>query len=265
MNALTLTRTAVRTTTVAVMSTAVMTATGFGFAQSYAGLYGWALAHRLSGWKADSFPLLVDLFILVGELGLFLLALDGHKLKARVLPWADMALPFATATAGWLVSLWFNVGHVVDASRDDKVTAGVPPVTAMIGLLILLRTVHRYTSKMDQGATGTEPVHHAERADVPAVQPADVLAQAPDVPERAVEPSQDVPEHMPVLTGVPVQRAIGTKVMNHHPLWNTGVERYTESVRTGTPMSQRMLAESLWQANRVLAKSVIDYVKGQES
>src|ERR1700737_2358855 len=62
---------------VGLMATAVLTATAGGFAQSYAGLYNWAKEHGLAGWKADSFPLLVDLFIIVGELGLFLLALDA--------------------------------------------------------------------------------------------------------------------------------------------------------------------------------------------
>ncbi|MFC6937758.1 hypothetical protein ACFQHO_50820 [Actinomadura yumaensis] len=38
------------------MATAVLTATAGGFAQSYAGLYHWALEHGLHGWKAESFP-----------------------------------------------------------------------------------------------------------------------------------------------------------------------------------------------------------------
>lgn len=150
MNALSFTRNTVRTGTVLLMTGIVMVATADGFAQSYSGLYDWALQHRLSGWKAESFPLLVDLFILVGELGLFLLALDGHRLGKSLMAWIDVLIPAAVASVGWLVSLWFNVNHIQFASAEDKVTAGVPPVTAMVGLLILLRTVHRYMAKLDE-------------------------------------------------------------------------------------------------------------------
>lgn len=41
---------------IAFMAAAVLTATAGGFAQSYAGLYHWALEHGLRGWKAESFP-----------------------------------------------------------------------------------------------------------------------------------------------------------------------------------------------------------------
>ncbi len=128
--------------TVALMAVAVLVATGDGFAQSYAGLLKWAAEHHLHTWRADSFPLLVDLFILVGELGLFALALEGHRLTRSALSWTDLALPGGIAAAGWIVSLLFNVG----AARHewaDQVTAAVPPVAAMLGLLVLLRTLHR--------------------------------------------------------------------------------------------------------------------------
>src|SRR5690348_15091068 len=87
--------------TVLLMAIGVLVATGDGFAQSYAGLYRWAVEHHLSEWKAESFPLLVDLFVLVGELGLFALALEGHRLRKSGLSWLDAALPFGIATAGW--------------------------------------------------------------------------------------------------------------------------------------------------------------------
>jgi hypothetical protein len=138
--------------TIAVMGLAVLVASGDGFAQSYAGLYGWAVEHGLSGWKADSFPLMVDVFIGVGELGLFLLAIDGHRLTRSALSWLDLLLPAAVAASGWAASLIFNVGHVAH-DFPTQATAAVPPLASMIGLLVLLRTLHRYVAQAEQRAT----------------------------------------------------------------------------------------------------------------
>jgi Protein of unknown function (DUF2637) len=141
---------------IAFMAIAVMTATAGGFAQSYAGLYHWALEHGLRGWKADSFPLLVDLFIIVGELGLFLLAVDAFVLRRRdMMSWLDFFLPLAIALAGWTASLIFNVGHVGHRSFSYQATAAVPPIVSMLGLFVLLRTLHRYVSR--QSAEEDEP------------------------------------------------------------------------------------------------------------
>ncbi|QXJ20258.1 DUF2637 domain-containing protein [Actinomadura graeca] len=136
---------------IAFMAAAVMTATVGGFAQSYAGLYHWALEHGLRGWKADSFPLLVDLFIIVGELGLFLLAVDAFVLHRRqLLSWLDFFLPLSIALAGWTASLIFNVGHVGHRTFSYQATAAVPPIVSMLGLFVLLRTLHRYVSRQDE-------------------------------------------------------------------------------------------------------------------
>ncbi|WP_158581540.1 DUF2637 domain-containing protein [Actinomadura spongiicola] len=133
---------------IAFMAAAVLTATAGGFAQSYAGLYHWALEHGLRGWKAESFPLLVDLFIIVGELGLFLLAVDAFVLRRRaLLSWLDFFLPLTIALAGWTASLVFNVGHVGHKTFSYQATAAVPPIVSMLGLFVLLRTLHRYVSR----------------------------------------------------------------------------------------------------------------------
>jgi uncharacterized protein DUF2637 len=133
---------------VALMATAVLTATAGGFAQSYAGLYHWALEHGLKGWKAESFPLLVDLFIIVGELGLFLLAIDAYVIRRRqLLSWLDFCLPLTIALAGWTTSLLFNIGHVGSKEFSYQATAAVPPIVAMLGLFVLLRTLHRYVQQ----------------------------------------------------------------------------------------------------------------------
>ncbi|WP_141581311.1 DUF2637 domain-containing protein [Actinomadura sp. WMMA1423] len=140
---------------VALMAAGVLAATGVGFAQSWAGLYGWAIEHGLNDWKAMSFPAMVDVFIGVGELGLFALTLEGHRLRKSALSWADLFLPGAIATTGWGVSLAFNVGHV-DHELSDQLTAAVPPVASMLGLLVLLRTLHRLVTRAPVATTGLD-------------------------------------------------------------------------------------------------------------
>ncbi|WP_329249547.1 DUF2637 domain-containing protein [Actinoallomurus sp. NBC_01490] len=151
-------RTTARYIVVALMGVAVLVATGDGFAQSYAGLYGWAVEHGLHGWKADSFPLMVDLFIAVGELGLFLLAIDGHRLRRSFMAWADLLVPALVAASGWGASLVFNVGHIKVHAFSYRATAAVPPLAAMVGLLVLLRTLHRYVAQADEASSQVREV-----------------------------------------------------------------------------------------------------------
>lgn len=178
-------RNSIRISTLIVMFTAVVIATAAGFAHSYAGLYDWGLAHKLTGWKADTFPLLVDMFILVGELGLFLIALDGLKVRKSVTAWLDILIPSAVIAAGWGASLWFNVNHLDGATKDDQITFAIPPIAAMIGLMILLRTVHRYAARLE--SANTVPAALVAPEPVPPVVPADVPpVLAPTVPAQLV-------------------------------------------------------------------------------
>jgi hypothetical protein len=150
-----------RMVAVTLMGLGVLVATADGFAQSYAGLYGWALEHGLRGWKAESFPLLVDTFVGVGELGMFLLAIDGHKLRKSLLSWVDLLMPGSVAAAGWTASLIFNVGHVEVHDFATQATAAVPPLASMIGLVVLLRTLHRYVAAAEAPAV-VAPLELAE-------------------------------------------------------------------------------------------------------
>jgi hypothetical protein len=177
-------RNSIRLVTLIIMFTAVVIATAVGFAHSYAGLYDWGLAHKLTGWKADTFPLLVDMFILVGELGLFLIALDGLKVRKSVTAWLDILIPSAVIATGWGASLWFNVNHLDGATTDDQITFAIPPIAAMVGLMILLRTVHRYAARLESAALAPEPVpvFDVVHDHVPPVVPADVSARMAPVP-----------------------------------------------------------------------------------
>jgi hypothetical protein len=46
-------------------------------AHSYTGLYSWALHHRLGGWQATSWPAEIDVFLVLGELALYVAYLDS--------------------------------------------------------------------------------------------------------------------------------------------------------------------------------------------
>ncbi|WP_235017997.1 DUF2637 domain-containing protein [Thermomonospora echinospora] len=171
------------------MAAAVLTATASGFAQSYAGLYHWALDHGLSGWKAESFPLLVDLFIIVGELGLFLLAIDAYVIHRRnMLSWLDFCLPLTIAMAGWTASLIFNVGHVGRSEFSYQATAAVPPIVSMLGLFVLLRTLHRYVSQKEEPEEPQKPADGQPRAIAPPV----TLHQVTLMPLRITGPIPQV-------------------------------------------------------------------------
>jgi hypothetical protein len=52
-------------------------------AHSYAGLYAWALHHRLTGWQAVSWPAEIDVFLAVGELALYVAYLDSWPVRQR--------------------------------------------------------------------------------------------------------------------------------------------------------------------------------------
>lgn len=103
-------------------------------AHSYTGLYGWAIHHRLSGWQALSWPAEIDVFLLVGELALYVAYLDEWPLRQRIWPWV-------TAIVGLLVSVAGNVGHVEPlpgspVTLTDRLTAAASPIAAFAGLMI---------------------------------------------------------------------------------------------------------------------------------
>lgn len=301
MNKVKFTRDLIRVVMLSIMAVAVIATTIDGFAQSYAGLYRWGLQHGLHGWKAESFPLLVDAFILIGEIGLFLMALDGHKIRLKEpMTYVDFVLPFTTAAAGWGVSLWFNIARIGDADFATKATYGIPPVTAMVGLLILLRTVHRYTERFEaqNSARNTipgelirqpespEPVPAAQTAGaLPAGEPVPSAGEPENAPESGAErPDEPVPAKPAAVAmlrpepPMPVAESTAmlaqTTAVEHDPLiakmmrhakWPEAVKLYRESIETpGKSLSQRDLAAELGMKNRTLAKAAIDFVNREK-
>lgn len=228
-------------TSVVLMGLGVLVATGDGFVQSYAGLYHWATEQGLTGWKAETFPLLVDLFVIVGELGLFALALEGHRLTRRGLSWVDAALPFGLAAAGWGVSLAFNVG-AVDGGRSAQITAAVAPVASMLGLLVLLRTVHRLITRTPQGP-GEAP---ARVVDGPRTNGATVTAtvDSPPVPDAQIPvPANGTPVLAPVSDPTELQLRAAREFADDITSGRVpGIRAIRQQLKIGQPNAQKVRA-----------------------
>lgn len=108
-------------------------------AHSYAGLYDWAIHHRLTGWQAMSWPAEIDVFLAVGELALYVAYLDAWPTRQRIWPWA-------TALTGLAVSVAGNVGHIqaipgAPVTAADRLTAATSPLAAFAGLSVGLLVV----------------------------------------------------------------------------------------------------------------------------
>src|SRR6516225_7298062 len=121
-------------------------------AHSYAGLYAWALHHRLTGWQAVSWPAEIDVFLAVGELALYVAYLDGWPARQRIWPWM-------TTLVGLIVSVAGNVGHIQPLPGQpvllvDRLTAAASPLAAFAGLtvgLLVLRMNRQHAT------TGSAP------------------------------------------------------------------------------------------------------------
>jgi hypothetical protein len=142
-------------------------------AHSYAGLYGWAVHHRLTGWQALSWPAEIDVFLAVGELALYVAYLDDWPARQRIWPWA-------TALTGLAVSVAGNIGHIQAVPGDpvsvtDRLTAAASPLAAFAGLSVGLLVV-----KM----TRQRQVRHRPAATL-------MLAPPPDPPVLRIRPVQD--------------------------------------------------------------------------
>jgi hypothetical protein len=124
-------------------------------AHSYAGLYDWAVHHRLGGWQAMSWPAEIDVFLAVGELALYVAYLDGWPARQRMWPWA-------TALTGLAVSVAGNIGHIQPwpghpVILADRLTAATSPLAAFAGLSVGLLAVKMTRQPADAAARGKAP------------------------------------------------------------------------------------------------------------
>jgi hypothetical protein len=198
-------------------------------AHSYAGLYDWAVHHRLSGWQAMSWPAEIDVFLAVGELALYIAYLDGWPARHRTWPWATTLTGLAVSVAG-------NIGHIQALPGQpvilaDRLTAATSPLAAFAGLSVGLLVV-----KMTQQAQAST------RGTIPAA--ALALAEHPDVgPEWSAWNSQ--------MTGTvgeiggDLASSGGDGVEPDPGLLDAASAIYQDAAARGERLSQRMLARQL--------------------
>jgi hypothetical protein len=124
-------------------------ASGNALAHSYAGLYDWASTHRLNAWQSLSWPAEIDVFLVIGELALYVAYLDGWSGRHKIWPWI-------TTILGLIVSIVGNIGHIQPLPGQpvtiaDRLTAATSPLAAFsgltIGLLVLKMTRQRALPK----------------------------------------------------------------------------------------------------------------------
>jgi hypothetical protein len=208
-------------------------ASGNALAHSYAGLYDWAVHHRLGGWQAKSWPAEIDVFLAVGELALYVAYLDGWPARQRIWPWA-------TALTGLAVSVAGNIGHIQaepgqPVILSDRLTAATSPLAAFAGLSVGLLVL-----KMTRQRAGSRP-HGAARG---------ALVVAPPAPGTGMigPPAHNVPAviHSPALAEPP-GRDEPDGAGPSPGLVREATAIYQNATARGEQLSQRALARQLRQ------------------
>lgn len=104
-------------------------ATIVAFGESYSGLYQWALGHQITGLWAGVWPLMIDVIILVAELGLFVAHHDHWKTGQKVWMWSVMMVALGVSVGG-------NTGHIHSVDFLTHLTAALPPLALAFALTV---------------------------------------------------------------------------------------------------------------------------------
>lgn len=220
----------------------IATADGAAFSESYRGLFDWAEKHGLSGFWAAAFPLQVDLFIVVGELVLFVAMLEHWKWPDRLGAWTVAALGLAVSVAG-------NIGHIAAHDLQSRGTAAVPPVAAFgalwLGLGVLKRILRaRRTADAEDARNAQRAAERDALADVLGELSGAVLLLA----RHGAEPPPAVPDHSALLGELlEAVKDLASRPAEELSVIVPGDAEHaariamTATVRAGNPLSQRQL------------------------
>jgi hypothetical protein len=232
-----------RRTALFAIATIAIAASVNALAHSYAGLYAWALHHRLTGWQAVSWPAEIDVFLAVGELALYVAYLDDWPARQRIWPWATTLVGLAVSVAG-------NVGHIQPLPGHsvllaDRLTAAASPLAAFAGL-----TVGLLVLRMNRQRVGAcpEPVAVDHGHQLPAIpEHGNGLrpALAPWMAEPAAEAAQEEARQL-VPGGVIAGRAAADPTSGgESPLLQDAVLICKTAAARGERLTQRDLARTL--------------------
>ncbi len=222
------------------IAAACVLADAAAFAESYDGLLHWALGHGLPEWRALGFPLMVDVFIVVGELTVFALVVHGSRWWHRLAGWALTAVGLAGSVAG-------NVGDAWSADWPTRLTYGAPPVAAALALFVALGVLKRTTADQPERTTDLPR---------PGQQLADAHVDVCAGPGTATPVAPGRPRANATPRPVGARQPRGSRAKSVPP---RAVEAYRASVTLGAPLSERALADnqgvSRREARNVIAAS----------
>jgi hypothetical protein len=210
-------------------------------AHSYAGLYGWALHHRLTGWQAVSWPAEIDVFLAVGELALYVAYLDGWPVRQRIWPWT-------TTLVGLVVSVAGNVGHIQPLPGHpvlpaDRLTAAASPLAAFAGLTVGLLVLRMNRQRADAHHEPGTVDHGHQLSAIP--EHANGLRPAPWVAGPVAEAAQDqAPQPMPSAVSDGCADS-GPIASGESPLLQDAIFIYKTAAARGERLTQRDLARTL--------------------
>jgi hypothetical protein len=199
-------------------------------AHSYAGLYDWAVHHRLGGWQAMSWPAEIDVFLAVGELALYLAYLDGWPARQRAWPWA-------TALTGLAVSVAGNIGHIQGGPGHpvilaDRLTAATSPLAAFAGLSVGLLVLKMTRQQANSTTWASTPTAALALAPAPVSAGRFTGAAADSAPLRRPGDDLAVPGDGPCTGPDP-------------GLLDAASAIFQDAAGRGERLSQRMLAQQL--------------------
>jgi hypothetical protein len=230
----------------------VVIATAVAFAESYHGLRNWALAHGVrEGWTADVWPLQVDTFILAGEMGLLLSAFYLWPKRVRVLCWSITLVGLSTSIPA---NAFQELGP--DAEVTWHLTAAVPPIAAVAGLLVILSILKQYAAPEEAPAERVVVLRYGRMTWWPWGR--DVAVEAVT---EAVAIEAPKPEPVPIVKSAPKAPAVRGGVGVDHAKFSEALKIYRESLAApGKTISERDLSAAVGLANRNLARFVKAYV-----
>ena len=217
-------------------------------AHSYAGLYQWAAHHHLTGWQALTWPAEIDVFLIIGELALYVAYLVGWPARHKLWPWTTALIGLAVSVAG-------NIGHISASTAHpvplvDRLTAATSPLAAFAGLAVALLVLKQTTRPStpwpwppNKVARGVDPVPgtKAGACRVPVSGPMVRLR----LPANGYGPAV----HFPLP-------AISVSQPDDEPrIVQDARELRTEYERRGTSLSRRQLATQLRARGHTLANA----------